>query len=378
MEHVIILLSSEVAFDLLFIFINRNSEMRISNTQSKSNTVSSSDCSRKRKSRSRRDGPKCVAEILAKWKEYNNKIDSMDEKSKPVRKVPAKGSKKGCMKGKGGPENSRCKFRGVRQRTWGKWVAEIREPNRGKRLWLGTFGSAVEAALAYDEAARVMYGSCARLNLPNCGSVTECSRLVSNGGGSSCDSTTTCSHSMESKRGVDGEVVRQDEGESKSAPLVVVKQEVKEEPVEEEEQVEVEKDVCFQNVYDNDMFDMEELLEMMGQRDPYLDMGIDLGRAVSHEPWFKNEPCNQDHECEQVQDTRGSAAGYGFGFLNPDQPKVNPDGLQELDDMCWLEPTRQDGCGGVADDYGFDFLMPGRPEDCNFALDDLGFQLGGI
>ncbi|CAI9289477.1 unnamed protein product [Lactuca saligna] len=62
------------------------------------------------------------------------------------------------MKGKGGPENLRCNFRGIRQRTWGKWVAEIREPNRGSRLWLGTFGSTVEAALAYDEASRVMYG----------------------------------------------------------------------------------------------------------------------------------------------------------------------------------------------------------------------------
>ncbi|CAH1423186.1 unnamed protein product [Lactuca virosa] len=131
------------------------------------------ESSRKRKSRTRREGPKGVADPLAKWKEYNKKIDKLDEKAKPTRKVPAKGSKKGCMKGKGGPENLRCNFRGVRQRTWGKWVAEIREPNRGSRLWLGTFGSAVEASLAYDEVARVMYGPCARLNLPNCRTMSE-------------------------------------------------------------------------------------------------------------------------------------------------------------------------------------------------------------
>lgn len=70
------------------------------------------------------------------------------------------------MKGKGGPENAACEFRGVRQRTWGKWVAEIREPKKRARLWLGSFSTAKEAALAYDIAARKLYGSLAELNLP--------------------------------------------------------------------------------------------------------------------------------------------------------------------------------------------------------------------
>ena len=70
------------------------------------------------------------------------------------------------MRGSGGPENSSCNYRGVRQRTWGTWVAEIREP-KGKRLWLGSFKNAVDAALSYDKAATAMHGSLARLNFPH-------------------------------------------------------------------------------------------------------------------------------------------------------------------------------------------------------------------
>ncbi|KAL4558086.1 hypothetical protein LXL04_036282 [Taraxacum kok-saghyz] len=81
--------------------------------------------------------------------------------------APFKPWKKGPTRGKGGPQNAACEFRGVRQRTWGKWVAEIREPKKRTRLWLGSFATAEEAAMAYDEAARRLYGPDAYLNLPH-------------------------------------------------------------------------------------------------------------------------------------------------------------------------------------------------------------------
>ncbi|KAL5550733.1 hypothetical protein UlMin_000909 [Ulmus minor] len=295
------------------------------------------------KKQKRRKGSDSVGDTLKWWKNHNNQLTCLEGG-----KTPSKGSKKGCMRGKGGPENSGCWFRGVRQRTWGKWVAEIREPvsrigdsSKGGRLWLGTFSTSIKAALAYDEAAKAMYGLVAVLNFPE--ELANESIATSSLGNGELDELD-CSEAGEVR-----------EAQEKPEVLDVTSRERKQ--TLEEFLDDLESDCCsrFMEKWEDGYNEGNPIVAGERPVKRKEEMDLETNETFGSDYWdnYCVKPCNLSYQLQSLDHTEETDVGldYGFDFLrqgydfgsSEEQSQEFKDELPESNFSSLLKKLDQDG-----------------------------------